>query len=99
VARKAGTCPKCGKYGLTQAGTRQLYKRDGIRAEEITFVCPHCGHTIKRRHTSYDSDYHDRGGGPIIFGGGGFGGGFGGGPIGGSFGGGMTGGGGAGTSF
>ncbi|MCI5664622.1 MAG: TPM domain-containing protein [Mediterranea sp.] len=92
-------CPQCGQHKLQRTSTRLLYKRGGIKKEEVTYVCRHCGHIVKRQQSSYDEHYQGRGGsGPILFGGGG--GGFGGGGFsGGSFGGGIGGGGGAGTRF
>lgn len=99
-------CPKCGKRKLQRSGSKLVSRINGIKTEDITYVCRNCGHKVVRRHQSYESNYHNRGGGggPFIggFGGGrGFGGGIGGGGgfSGGSFGGGMGGGGGAGSRF
>ena len=96
AARKQSRCPNCGKHQLQRSGSRLVSRINGVKTEDITYTCRNCGHTLVRRHQSYDNDYHHRGGGgPFI---GGFGGGrsFGGG---GSFGGGMGGGGGAGSRF
>lgn len=91
-------CPQCGKHELQRSGSQLAYRRGGVKAEDVTYICRHCGHKVVRRQTSYDEQYRGGGGaGPIIFGGGG---GFGGGGFsGGSFGGGIGGGGGAGTRF
>ena len=103
AARKQSRCPNCGKHQLQRSGSRLVSRINGVKTEDITYKCRNCGHTLVRRHQSYDNDYHHRGGGgggPFIggFGGGrGFGGG--GGFSGGSFGGGMGGGGGAGSRF
>ena len=103
AARKQSRCPNCGKHQLQRSGSRLVSRINGVKTEDITYTCRNCGHTLVRRHQSYDNDYHHRGGGgggPFIggFGGGrGFGGG--GGFSGGSFGGGMGGGGGAGSRF
>lgn len=97
-------CPKCGKHKLQRSGSTLVSRINGVKTEDITYTCRHCGNTIIRRQQSYDSDQNHRsgggGGGPFIggFGGGSFGGG-GGGFSGGSFGGGMGGGGGAGSRF
>lgn len=97
-------CPKCGKHALQRSGSALVSRVNGVKTEDVTYTCKNCGNTVIRRQQSYDSDYHNRGGGgggPFIggFGGGrGFGGG-GGGFSGGSFGGGMGGGGGAGSRF
>lgn len=99
AARAASKCPHCGRHTLQRSASRLLYQRGGVRKEEITYLCTHCGHLVKREQSSYDDQYHgNRGNGPILFGGGsGMGGG--GGFHGGSFGGGIGGGGGAGTRF
>lgn len=101
-ARKASKCPKCGKHSLQRISSQLAYRRGGVKAEDVTYICENCGHTLIRRQNSYDENYRGGGSGPIIFGGG-FGGGrsFGGGGGfgGGSFGGGSFGGGGAGTRF
>lgn len=99
--RKANQCPRCGKHTLQRSSVRLLYRRGGIKAEEVTYTCRECGCEVHRRQNSYDE--HFRGGsgsGPVIFGGsgGGFGGGSGG-FSGGSFGGGFSAGGGAGSRF
>ena len=100
-ARNASKCPKCGKHSLQRISSQIAYRRGGVKAEDVTYICENCGHTLIRRQNSYDENYRGGGSGPIIFGGG-FGGGrsFGGGGFGGgSFGGGSFGGGGAGTRF
>lgn len=93
----ATKCPHCGQHKLQRISSQLAYRRGGIKAEDITYVCRNCGQKTVKRQTS--SDEHYRGGGPIIFGGGGFLGGGGGGFSGGSFGGGAGGGGGAGSRF
>ncbi len=98
-------CPKCKKHKLQRMNHRIVSRKQGIKVEEITYICRNCGHTLTRQKSSHDDNHFGgRGGGlggPII--GGGFGerrGGFGGGSFGGgSFGGGRGGGGGAGTRF
>ena len=100
-ARNASKCPKCGKHQLQRISSQLAYRRGGVKAEDVTYICQNCGHTLIRRQNSYDENYRGGGAGPIIFGGGRFGGrGFGGGGFsGGSFGGGSFGGGGAGSRF
>ena len=98
AARNQSRCPKCGKHALQRTGSRLVSRVNGVKTEDVTYTCKNCGNTIIRRQQSYDSDYHNRGGGgggPFIGGFGGSGGGF----SGGSFGGGMGGGGGAGSRF
>lgn len=96
-ARNASKCPKCGKHKLQRVSSQIAYQRAGVKAEDITYICQNCGHTLVRRQNSYDDNYRRGGGaGPLIFGSGGFGGG---GFGGGSFGGGSFGGGGAGSRF
>lgn len=99
--RKSNQCPVCGKHELQRTDSRLAYRRGGVKAEDVTYVCRNCGHKLVRRQTSYDEHYRGGGRGPIIFGGGlGGGGSFGGGGFsGGSFGGGIGGGGGAGSRF
>lgn len=103
AVRHASKCPHCGKHELQRSTSRIIARRNGVKTEEVTYICRHCGHVVVRRKQSYEDNYWGgNGGGPIIFGnGGGFGGGsFGGGGFsGGSFGGGMGGGGGAGSRF
>ncbi len=101
AARQATKCPHCGKHKLQRTSSILLSNENGVKTEEITYICQHCGHVVKRQQRSGDDHYRGGGGhGPVIFGGGGFGGGgFGGGVRGGSFGGGRGGGGGAGTRF
>ncbi|MBE6287031.1 MAG: TPM domain-containing protein [Mediterranea massiliensis] len=97
--QQASKCPHCGKHKLQRSDTILLYRRGGVKKEEITYICHHCGHIVKRQQSNYDEHYRG-GSGPVIFGGSmgrnfGSGGGFGGG----SFGGGSFGGGGAGSRF
>ena len=100
VIRKQSQCPQCKQHTLKRSGSMTVMRRNGIRRDQVTFTCTHCGHNVYRIE-----DHHigggGVGGGPIIGGGGrGFGGGsFGGGGFGGSFGGGRSGGGGAGSRF
>ena len=95
--RRQRKCPSCGQFTLQQDSTKLLYKTRSSKVYEVTYVCSHCGHQVKRKRTPYNSVSNGGGSGPIIIGGGGFGGG--GGSFGGSFGGGMGGGGGAGSHF
>lgn len=99
--RAANKCPNCGQHKLQRSGSVLVSRRNGVRTEDVTYICRNCGHKVIRRQQSYDENYRGgRGGGPVIFGGGGlFGGSGGGGFSGGSFGGGMGGGGGAGSRF
>lgn len=97
--RQSTKCPKCGKHELQRTATNLLYRRGRVKKEEVTYICHHCGHIVKRQQSNYDEHYRG-GSGPLIFGGGmgrsfGGGGSFGGG----SFGGGSFGGGGAGSRF
>ena len=99
-------CPKCKKSTMQAVSTQTISRINGIRTEETTYVCSHCGHIKTIRNKIHeDNNNHHRGGGPlrggIFMGGiGGFGGrGGGGGFDGGSFGGGSFGGGGAGSRF
>lgn len=101
--RKQSLCPHCKKHTLQRCDSHLISRINGIRREEVTYTCTHCGFTLVREEES-DDRHHDgfggRGGGPIIFGGGFFGGGRGGGGFGGgSFGGGDFGGGGSGSKF
>lgn len=98
---RASQCPQCGKHKLQRTSSRVLYRRGGVKKEEVIYTCLHCGHVLRREQSSYDERYKGGGSGPILFGGsgGGFGGGFGGSSFGGSFGGGIGGGGGAGSRF
>lgn len=97
VARKQSQCPNCKQHTLKRSGSMTIMRRNGIRRDQVTFTCTHCGHNVYRTE-----DHHigggGVGGGPIIGGGGGRGG-FGGSSFGGSFGGGRSGGGGAGSRF
>lgn len=100
AARNASKCPKCGKHKLQRMNSQLVYRRGGIKAEDVTYICQNCGHMTVRRQNTYDENYRGgSGGGPILFGGGSGGFGGGGGFSGGSFGGGMSGGGGAGSRF
>lgn len=96
VQRRKTRCPYCKKHKLQRAGSRTVSFRNGVKTEEVTYVCQNCGHVVTRREQHGQGNNRGQGGGwggPVIFGGG-FGG-FGGG----SFGGGSGGGGGAGTRF
>ena len=95
--RAASRCPQCGQHKLQRSSSILVSNFRGVRTEDVTYICRHCGHKVVRRQQSYDENYRGRGGGsgPVIFGGGGFGGRF----SGGSFGGGSGGGGGAGSRF
>lgn len=99
VIWRAGRCPNCGKHNqLQRTQSRLVSNQNGVKIEDVTYICHNCRHTLTRRQQTYDSSHRNRsggGGGPII--GGGFGGG--GGSRGGSFGGGRSGGGGAGSRF
>lgn len=101
MAQRATTkCPKCGQHKLQRSSSTLISNHRGVKTEDVTYTCRNCGHKVVRRQQSYDENYRGgRGGGPIIFGGGGGFGGSGGGFSGGSFGGGMGGGGGAGSRF
>lgn len=99
---RASACPKCKKHHIQRLHSNLLYKRNGVKREEVTYLCKDCGHTFTRIQESADESYRGpRGGGGIFIGGsGGSFGGFGGGGFGGgSFGGGGFGGGGAGSHF
>ncbi|MGP1475972.1 MAG: TPM domain-containing protein [Phocaeicola sp.] len=96
--RKASACPKCKKHHIQRMTSHLLYKKNGVKREEVTYLCKNCGHVFKRIVESSDESYRGpRGGGGIFIGGGSFG--RGGGFSGGSFGGGSFGGGGAGSHF
>ncbi len=104
IAYFAYKCPNCGKRKLQRSDSKVVSLQQGIKTEDVTYVCLNCGQKVVRRFTTYDENYRrGGGGGPVIFGGGGFpGGSFSGrrgGFGGGSFGGGRGGGGGAGTRF
>jgi uncharacterized protein len=95
-------CPECKKFKLQRVSSHVVSRVNGVKTEEVTYICRHCGHTITRREQSEDENFRGRGGlGGGIFVGGGGGRGFsgGGGFSGGSFGGGSFGGGGAGSRF
>ena len=95
-------CPVCKKHKLQRISSRVIDRSNGIKTEEVVYLCRNCGHTLKRHEQSGDENYKGpRGGGPFIggMGGGFFGGRGGGGFSGGSFGGGSFGGGGAGSRF
>lgn len=103
TARRKTRCPRCKKHTLQRAGSQLVSFRNGVKTEDVTYICRNCGHVVKRRERhGQDNNRGSSGdgwGGPVIFGGGfgGFGGG--GGGFGGSFGGGSGGGGGAGSRF
>ena len=100
--RKSIKCPRCKKFTLQQYRTDTISRQLGIRTEQVTYRCSHCGYTKRKIRKTTDDSGIGGIGGPIIGGGigGGFGGGsFGGGFSGGSFGGGSFGGGGAGSRF
>lgn len=90
--RKSRKCPNCGKIGLENTDANTLAESRTYKRIESTYVCKHCGHTVKRQQTLSKVA---RGGGYI----GGFGGGGGGRSHGGHFGGGHFGGGGSGSRF
>ena len=92
-------CPSCGRATLRREGRRVVGLTRNYRDVEYTYVCTHCGHTVRRRVRNLrDDDFGSGTGGGMIIGGGGLGG-FGGGSIGGGFGGGSFGGGGAGSRW
>lgn len=104
--RQRNKCPNCHKHTLKQVSVRTVSRVGGVRTEEVTYLCSHCGHVRRTQRKVNDDDFHHRGGnggpflgGPFFGGGFGRGGGFGGGFGGGSFGGGSFGGGGAGSKF
>ena len=100
AVRAASKCPKCGKHKLQRVSSQVVSIHNGVKTEEVTYLCRHCGHVVTRRERHGSDNYRGgRGGGPVIFGGGGFFGSGGGGFSGGSFGGGSGGGGGAGSRF
>ncbi len=95
--RRSRRCPRCGRMSLRlQSAVRTA--QQGV--SEYTFVCPHCGQTVRRRRRDHHNDGFGAGpgAGGGVFMGGGFGG-FGGGSSGGGFGGGGFGGGGAGSRW
>ena len=102
AARRKTRCPRCKKHTLKRASSQVVSFHNGVKTEDVTYICRNCGHVVKRRERHGQDNNRGRGGGwggPVIFGGGfgGFGGG--GGGFGGSFGGGSGGGGGAGSRF
>ncbi len=102
AVRRATRCPHCKKHKLQRTASHTIARHNGIRTDEVTYICQNCGHIVKRRERHGEDNNRGRGGGwggPVIFGGGGFGGFGGGGGFGGSFGGGSGGGGGAGSRF
>ncbi|WP_455673655.1 TPM domain-containing protein [Phocaeicola sp.] len=101
IAWQKGRCPNCKKHKLQRMSSRVIGRNNGVKTEEVTYLCRNCGHTFTRREQSRDENYRGprNGGGTIFMGGGGFGGRSGGGFSGGSFGGGSFGGGGAGSRF
>lgn len=99
IAWQKNKCPKCKKHKLQRISSQVISRHNGIKTEEVTYICRNCGHTFTRREQSADENYRGpRNGGGTIFMGGGFGS-HGGGFSGGSFGGGSFGGGGAGSRF
>lgn len=101
AVRAKSRCPYCKKNRLQRVSSHVISRHNGVKTEEVTYLCGNCGHTTVRKEQSTDENYRGpRGGGGTIFmGGGGFGSGSGGGFSGGSFGGGSFGGGGAGSRF
>ena len=100
AARRNTRCPHCKKHMLKRTASQTISFHNGVKTEEVTYVCQHCGHVVKQHERHGSDNNRGRGGGwggPVIFGGGS--GGFGGGGFGGSFGGGSGGGGGAGSRF
>ncbi len=102
--RREIRCPMCKKYALQRENSVVLSRKNGIKTEQVTFVCRNCGNRLTRIVKSDDRSGFSGGAGPLIGGGlgglgGGLGRGFGGGGFGGGFGGGRTGGGGAGSRF
>ena len=95
-------CPKCKKRkALQRVSSQVISRKNGVIVTEVTYLCKYCGHQVKMKEKSGDTNYRGprSGSGPTVFmGGGGFGRG-GGGFSGGSFGGGSFGGGGAGSRF
>lgn len=94
--RRNRRCPRCGRLSLRLRSARSTSER-GV--SEYTFVCTHCGETVRRRRR--DNHHDGFGAGPGAGGGVFMGGGFGGlgGGMGGGFGGGGFGGGGAGSRW
>jgi uncharacterized protein len=94
-------CPQCKKKKLQRVSSRVISRVNGVKTEEVVYVCRNCGHTVTRREQSQDEHFRGTGGlgGGIFMGGGGRGFSGGGGFSGGSFGGGSFGGGGAGSRF
>lgn len=86
-------CPNCKKHKLQRVSSQVVARHNGVKTENVTYVCGNCGHTFTRREQSKDENYRGprNGGGTIFMGGGGFGGSGGGGFSGGSFGGGGAG--------
>ena len=102
VAWQKSRCPYCKKHKLQRVSSHVVGRHNGIKTEEVTYLCGNCGHTVVRREQSQDENFRGPrggGGGTIFMGGGGFGSSGGGGFSGGSFGGGSFGGGGAGSRF
>lgn len=96
--RKSRTCPTCKQRTLQKDSVRVIGRNFGATTYEDTYVCSKCGTVIRRKRQDYDSSHNNRGGGPIIMGGG-FGRSMGGGSFGGGWGGGSFGGGGAGSRW
>lgn len=101
VDRQSRKCPTCGKVALRVVDSNIINRSALSTTIRQTLVCDKCGAEHKRTK-KHDNITGGKGGGPIIFGGGGGfgGGGFGGGGFGGgSFGGGSFGGGGGGSRW
>lgn len=96
--RKSRTCPTCKQRTLQKDSVRVIGRNFGATTYEDTYVCSKCGTVVRRKRQDYDSSHNNRGGGPIIMGGG-FGRSMGGGSFGGGWGGGSFGGGGAGSRW
>lgn len=91
IAGEKQRCPVCKKKAMKPVSNQILRDAKHRRIRRITYICPHCGHIVKR-----DQHIDNNPGGGFYVIPGGFGGSGGsGGTSGGSFGGGSTGGGGA----
>jgi uncharacterized protein len=101
VVASQSRCPECKKWKLQRVSSKLVCRANGVKTEDVTYICRHCGHTVTRREQSEDENFRGRGGlgGGIFVGGSGRGFSGGGGFSGGSFGGGSFGGGGAGSRF
>ena len=89
IVWNSSKCPQCKKHRIKRVESRLLYKKNGQKREEVTYICRNCGYVFKRIRESSDEDYKGlRGRGGTFLGGGlggrgGFGGRFGGGSFGG----------------